>query len=105
MTDLADGKSMIDILPQMISLLATNYERGIYTQSIYLSPKIKTKYLLISFFLKKIDYAILLDYFKRNEVDLALCDHFMEVCIDAATTLNIPYIVTSSLEFTSGKFF
>ncbi|KAI9253633.1 hypothetical protein EDC94DRAFT_546345 [Helicostylum pulchrum] len=74
MTDLADGKSMIDILPQMISLLATNYER---------------------------DYAILLDYFKRNEVDLALCDHFMEVCIDAATTLNIPYIVTSSLEFTS----
>ncbi|KAG2235679.1 hypothetical protein BDF21DRAFT_355458 [Thamnidium elegans] len=74
MEDVCDGKPMSDVLPQMITLLNTNYER---------------------------DYAILFDYFNRTKVDLALCDHFMEVCVDAAMTLNIPFILTSSLEITS----
>lgn len=34
---------------------------------------------------------------------MVLCDHFMESCAEAATALNIPYIITSTLEFTGGK--
>ncbi|KAG2198133.1 hypothetical protein INT47_001531 [Mucor saturninus] len=47
------------------------------------------------------EYLALLNYFKTNEIDLALCDILMNVCVDAATTLNIPYIITVAMDFTT----
>ncbi|KAI9482826.1 MAG: hypothetical protein EXX96DRAFT_518686 [Benjaminiella poitrasii] len=39
----------------------------------------------------------LVHQFKLNEIDLAICDHFTVVCIEAARSLGLPYIITSSL--------
>ncbi|KAI9353987.1 hypothetical protein BD770DRAFT_445314 [Pilaira anomala] len=73
MKEMSSGKPMTSMLPSLVQLLASNFER---------------------------DYVTLKDYFKENQVDLVLCDHFMESCAEAATALNIPYIITSTLEFT-----
>ncbi|KAI8365753.1 hypothetical protein BD560DRAFT_401581 [Blakeslea trispora] len=47
-----------------------------------------------------LDYEFAKDYFILKEIDVAICDHFGEACVNAATTLNIPYIITSSMDFT-----
>ncbi|KAI7901476.1 uncharacterized protein BX663DRAFT_437558 [Cokeromyces recurvatus] len=49
------------------------------------------------------DYEFLNKYFRDNNVDLVLCDHFAESCLEAATSLNIPYIVTSTFEMTKAN--
>lgn len=46
----------------------------------------------------------MLSYFQDNKIDLALCDHFVGACVDAATTYNIPYIVTATFDSTSGNY-
>ncbi|KAI9475697.1 MAG: hypothetical protein EXX96DRAFT_540281 [Benjaminiella poitrasii] len=46
------------------------------------------------------EYEFTKEYFTNYNVDLALCDHFSQSCIEAAKALNIPYIVTSTLEIT-----
>jgi hypothetical protein len=50
-----------------------------------------------------IDYLFTKEYFINNHIDLALCDHFGDSCIEAASSLNIPYIVTTSIDLTKGK--
>ncbi|KAI9476185.1 MAG: hypothetical protein EXX96DRAFT_507204 [Benjaminiella poitrasii] len=44
------------------------------------------------------DYEFAKEYFINYNIDLAMCDHFAEACIEAATTLNIPYIVTTAVD-------
>ncbi|KAI8073485.1 uncharacterized protein B0P05DRAFT_604795 [Gilbertella persicaria] len=50
------------------------------------------------------DYQFTRDYFISHKIDVAICDHFGETCVDAATSLNIPYIITSSMELTKDSF-
>jgi hypothetical protein len=50
-----------------------------------------------------LEYNELLSYFKINKVDLVLCDFIMSVCVDAATSLKIPYIITSAMDTTTGE--
>ncbi|KAI8878502.1 glycosyltransferase family 1 protein [Backusella circina FSU 941] len=46
------------------------------------------------------DYPALLDFIKSYNIDLMLCDHFSEACVDASRKIGIPFIVTSVLEMT-----
>ncbi|KAI8342883.1 hypothetical protein EDC96DRAFT_578480 [Choanephora cucurbitarum] len=46
------------------------------------------------------DYTFTRNYFIDYEIDTAICDHFADSCVEAATSLNIPYIITSSMEIT-----
>lgn len=32
-----------------------------------------------------------------------MCDHFFESCMDAAKAVNIPYIVTASMDLSKGN--
>lgn len=49
------------------------------------------------------EYDTMLNYFKNNEIDLVLCDFLVNVCVDAATMLNIPYIITAAMDTTTGS--
>ncbi|KAI8373522.1 hypothetical protein EDC96DRAFT_498624 [Choanephora cucurbitarum] len=42
------------------------------------------------------------DYLIENEVDLALCDHFAEACVDAAVSIGIPFVITTTPAVTDG---
>ncbi|OBZ90672.1 Anthocyanidin 3-O-glucosyltransferase 7 [Choanephora cucurbitarum] len=59
-------------------------------------------FMLRAFDMLYINYerGMKINYFLANDIDVAICDHFGEACVDAATTLSIPYIVTSSMDFT-----
>ncbi|CAO3655992.1 unnamed protein product [Mucor fragilis] len=46
------------------------------------------------------DFKAVKEYFESNHIDLAICDHFSDVCYTAADMLQIPYIVTSTLPIT-----
>ncbi|OBZ83696.1 UDP-glucuronosyltransferase 3A2 [Choanephora cucurbitarum] len=36
------------------------------------------------------------DYLIENEVDLVLCDHFADSCVDAARSVGIPYVIATT---------
>ncbi|KAI7889149.1 uncharacterized protein EV154DRAFT_553305 [Mucor mucedo] len=72
--DMSGGEDALAFFPKVIDMATKNYEK---------------------------EYLALLNYFKTNEIDLALCDILMNVCVDAATTLNIPYIITAAMDFTT----
>ncbi|KAI7889146.1 uncharacterized protein EV154DRAFT_467773 [Mucor mucedo] len=74
MQDMCSGKPPIEIFSKSMPLMTAHYER---------------------------DYFTYLSYFESNRIDLALCDHFVDACVDAANTLSIPFIVTSTLDYTS----
>lgn len=73
--------------------------------------KVKKKYLMVPmecartyfFFFFGLEYHTILSYLEINKVDLVLCDFIMNVCVDAATTLNIPYIITAAMDTTTGE--
>ncbi|KAI9472427.1 MAG: hypothetical protein EXX96DRAFT_584046 [Benjaminiella poitrasii] len=46
------------------------------------------------------DFKATVDFLREKQVDLVVCDHFMDVCIDAAISQGIPYVVTMSLDYT-----
>jgi hypothetical protein len=69
-------------------------------RGVILNPASIFNIILIS-----LDYLTLLSYFESHNVDVALCDHFMGPCADAATTFKIPYIVTGSIDFSTGKYY
>lgn len=52
-----------------------------------------------------IDYHFTRQFFIDNRIDVALCDHFADACVDAATNLTIPYIVTAAMDVTRGKYY
>ncbi|KAI8968528.1 hypothetical protein BDF20DRAFT_896890 [Mycotypha africana] len=66
-------KGSIEFLTTGMELMQTNYEQD------FLGTK---------------------QYFIDNNIDLALCDHFSDACMDAATVLRIPFIYTGSLDLT-----
>jgi hypothetical protein len=43
------------------------------------------------------------DFFSKHNVDLAVCDHFNEACIEASITSKIPFIYTSAPLYSPGK--
>jgi hypothetical protein len=44
----------------------------------------------------------MVDYIKRYELDVILCDHMFEQCMNAAKETNVPFIVSSAYEMTKG---
>lgn len=46
-----------------------------------------------------------MNYFKDYQIDLVLCDYFMNACVDAATSFGIPYIITCALDPSKGNQF
>ncbi|KAL7328265.1 hypothetical protein PS15p_206559 [Mucor circinelloides] len=46
------------------------------------------------------DYLFTRQYFIDAKIDVALCDHFADACVDVATNLSIPYIVTAAMDVT-----
>lgn len=94
---------MADMMPLMVEMLNINYERGkkkkkyVYFWEIWF---IKTFSLS---FVRYTDFTALKEYFRDSKVDLALCDHFTDTCVDAARYLKIPFVVTSTLDLSSGK--
>ncbi|KAL0142477.1 hypothetical protein V8B55DRAFT_1498356 [Mucor lusitanicus] len=46
------------------------------------------------------DYLFTRQFFIDNKIDVALCDHFADACVDVATNLSIPYIVTAAMDVT-----
>jgi hypothetical protein len=59
--------------------------------------------LIIVFIYNILDYFFTKEYFTNNKIDLALCNQFGDACVEAASVLNIPYIVTTALDITKGK--
>lgn len=51
-----------------------------------------------------IDYLFTRQYFIDAKIDVALCDHFADACVDVATNLSIPYIVTAAMDVTKGMY-
>lgn len=47
-----------------------------------------------------VDYKFTRQFFIDNQIDVALCDHFADACVDAATNLSVPYIITAALDIT-----
>ncbi|KAI8380716.1 hypothetical protein BD560DRAFT_386907 [Blakeslea trispora] len=45
-------------------------------------------------------YLALQKHFIENKVDLALCDHFADACIDAAVSVGIPFSITAVMPMT-----
>lgn len=45
----------------------------------------------------RIDYQKTLQIFKSKSIDVAICDHFTVSCQEACHTLQIPFLVTSSI--------
>ncbi|KAF7727862.1 hypothetical protein EC973_006975 [Apophysomyces ossiformis] len=43
------------------------------------------------------EYHAYIEAYKKNNIDLVICDHFLVACIDAATNANIPFIVSMSM--------
>ncbi|KAI8066779.1 hypothetical protein BC940DRAFT_333788 [Gongronella butleri] len=43
------------------------------------------------------DYQVILQLMKDKKVDLAICDHFVDPCMEAALQLKIPFVITSTL--------
>jgi len=43
------------------------------------------------------------DFFSKHNVDLAVCDHFNDACIEASITRKIPFIYTSAPLYSPGK--
>jgi hypothetical protein len=97
-------------MSKAIGLMATHYERGNF---IFICGEIRwggggrfaLSFSKLSHIKFLIDYAAFIDYFKNHDTDVALCDHFMEPCVDAATKLNIPYVITASMDLSKGKNF
>ena len=52
-----------------------------------------------------IDFAAATEYFKSNDIDLAVCDHYADPCYSAASLLNIPYVITSAFPITEGVYY
>ncbi|KAI8636692.1 hypothetical protein BD408DRAFT_355160 [Parasitella parasitica] len=46
------------------------------------------------------DYLFTRQFFIDNRIDVALCDHFADPCVEAATNLSIPYIITAAMDTT-----
>ncbi|KAI8331114.1 hypothetical protein BD560DRAFT_494174 [Blakeslea trispora] len=46
------------------------------------------------------DFEFAKNYFIAHEIDVVICDHFAEVCVDAANAVKIPYIITATMEIT-----
>ncbi|KAI8884111.1 glycosyltransferase family 1 protein [Backusella circina FSU 941] len=46
------------------------------------------------------DFKLMVDYIKRYELDVILCDHLFEQCINAAKEAKVPFIAASSYEMT-----
>jgi hypothetical protein len=44
----------------------------------------------------------MLELFRENKMDIVICDFFIDACYDAAKTLGIPFIISSTLELTPG---
>ncbi|KAI8875056.1 glycosyltransferase family 1 protein [Backusella circina FSU 941] len=65
--------NMLKMMPTMIRMLSANMEQ---------------------------DYTTMTDFIKLYELDVILCDHFFEPCVNAANAAKIPFIITTALEMT-----
>jgi hypothetical protein len=41
-------------------------------------------------------------YYIDNNIDVAICDHFADACVEAAKMLNLSFIVTGTLDLSQG---
>lgn len=48
------------------------------------------------------DFAFAKNFFAENHIDLVICDHIAESCVEAAIASNLPFIVTSTADYTKG---
>ncbi|CAO3611444.1 unnamed protein product [Cunninghamella echinulata] len=46
------------------------------------------------------EYLALKDIMKSQQIDLAICDHFVDPCIEAALFHKIPFVITATLAIT-----
>ncbi|KAG1153237.1 hypothetical protein G6F46_006623 [Rhizopus delemar] len=74
------------ILPEMISMDSV-------TRAIFFADTFGNNYTE--------EYYKHRDIFNTEKVDLAVCDHFTMACSDAAEAAGLPFVVTSSLAYSS----
>ncbi|KAL9553583.1 hypothetical protein MBANPS3_003217 [Mucor bainieri] len=60
-------------------------------------PVLTVKFLKVMESLFEEDYQKILQFFKSRKIDVAICDHFTASCQEACHTLQIPFLVTSSI--------
>lgn len=81
-------------LAKTLDIITGNFERG--------TTIIPFNFILFKPFLS-LDFQFTKDYFIENNIDVAICDHFAEACFDVCDALNIPFIVTSTMDMTQGN--
>lgn len=52
-----------------------------------------------------LDFTFAKDFFAENQIDLVICDHIAESCVEAAIASNLPFIVTATADYTKGTVF
>ncbi|KAI8886623.1 glycosyltransferase family 1 protein [Backusella circina FSU 941] len=62
------------------------------------------KILLIYRYSYHSDFTALVDLFNRSNIDVVLCDHLVDACVDAAKATNKTFIITLVAETTKGKY-
>lgn len=78
--------------------MESTFEEG--TGCLYRHMWLDATVILINIFFvftRVIDYQKTLEFFKSKSVDVAICDHFTASCQEACHTLQIPFLVTSSI--------
>jgi hypothetical protein len=50
-----------------------------------------------------IEYAAFSELLEHKAIDLVICDHFVDSCIEAARSRNISFVITSTLAIAPGK--
>lgn len=73
--------------------MGSTFEEGMYCLVAYG----QTQWLLIDITFMQIDYKETVQFFKSKNMDVAICDHFTVSCQEACHTLQIPFLVTSSI--------
>ncbi|KAL7321826.1 hypothetical protein PS15m_001554 [Mucor circinelloides] len=46
------------------------------------------------------DFMFAKNFFAENHIDLVICDHIAESCVEAAIASNLPFIVTATADYT-----
>lgn len=51
-----------------------------------------------------LDFTFAKRFFAENQIDLVICDHIAESCVEAAIASNLPFIVTATADYTKGMY-
>jgi hypothetical protein len=97
LNDLENTKDFLGLMRDVLALIAAPWEKGKNFSFFIFSPS-NSNTLPFS------DFIALVNLFNTSNIDVVLCDHLVDVCVDAAKATNKTFIITLVGENTKGKY-